>query len=276
MCISVLEVILFFLYAAAAVTYGVFFVRQEKTLHALPTVVLLAGLCFHGAYITVLARALGRLPIITVFEVLTSATLLCALVYVVLELCIRDRSLGVLIVPILLVFQGIASAGIVTTPRALPPQLEQLPEALFSVHIVFMLLAYSGFTVAFLAGAMHLLLAREIHQKRLGFFFSRLPSLELLDRLNSMAATLGLIAATGGILFGVLMARQYWGTPLPMDAKFIIFTLTWALYLFHLLARRRLGWQGSRAAWLSVVGFVWVILNFLVVSLFLTKLHLYT
>ncbi len=275
MLIQALNIPIVLLYLLAAVTYTAYFITQKQNLKNVPTLVLLASICFHCVYIIFLAKALGRFPIFTVFEVLTSATFLFAFVYLILEFFIKDKSMGVLIIPILLIFQFIAITGIDTIPKALPPQLEQLSRVTFGIHIIFMMLAYSGFAVAFIASAMHLLLAREIHQKRLGFFFSRIPSLELLNRLNASAASLGFIFATAGMLCGFLMATQYWGNPMPPDPKFISFFLTWVLYLFHLLARRKLGWHGERAAWLSVIGFLWVTVNLFVVSLFLTKLHLY-
>jgi ABC-type transport system involved in cytochrome c biogenesis permease subunit len=40
-----------------------------------------------------------------------------------------------------------------------------------------------------------------------------------------------------------------------------------------MVSRRTLGWSGRRAAWLSTVGFVVVLLNFLFVSYFVRTSH---
>ena len=40
----------------------------------------------------------------------------------------------------------------------------------FEVHVSIMLLAYSAFTISFIASLMYILLSREIHNKKLGFF----------------------------------------------------------------------------------------------------------
>jgi ABC-type transport system involved in cytochrome c biogenesis permease subunit len=45
------------------------------------------------------------------------------------------------------------------------------------------------------------------------------------------------------------------------------------VYSFALFARRVIGWTGRRAAWLSALGFVIVLLNFVPVGYFLTKSH---
>ena len=45
------------------------------------------------------------------------------------------------------------------------------------------------------------------------------------------------------------------------------------LYTFALYARRAIGWTGRRAAWLSALGFVIVLLNFVPVGYFFTRSH---
>jgi hypothetical protein len=49
--------------------------------------------------------------------------------------------------------------------------------------------------------------------------------------------------------------------------------VTWAVYTFQLVARRTIGWRGRRSAYLSAVGFAIVLLNFVLVSYFLTDSH---
>ena len=57
------------------------------------------------------------------------------------------------------------------------------------------------------------------------------------------------------------------------DPKIFFAVLTWAVYSFALFARTRLGWTGRRAAWLSTVGFLIVLLNFLPIGYFVTTSH---
>ena len=57
------------------------------------------------------------------------------------------------------------------------------------------------------------------------------------------------------------------------DPKIFIAVLTWAVYSFAMFARKTLGWTGRRAAWLSALGFVIVLLNLLPVSYFVTTSH---
>ena len=169
MVMETLGITVISLYLLATLTYIAYFIKQGRPWDFAPSLVLALGAVLHFIYIVLLTKAIGRFPILSVFEVLTSATFLFASVYLILEYSIKDKSMGVLIAPILLFFQIIAVTGIDTAPKAMPPQLSQLSGLSFRIHVVFMLLAYSGFAIAFIASAMHLLLAREIHQKRLGF-----------------------------------------------------------------------------------------------------------
>jgi len=258
-------------YFIASILYAITFITQREILKKASSCFLLFAVLLHLTDLVMLAIDLHRLPIGTVYEVISSTTFIFIVLYLFLERYIKEKSLGVIIVPLIVIFQAISITGI-DAHKSLAPPLTELP---FQIHVIFMLLAYSGFTLAFIAGVMYLLLAREIHQKRLGFIFSRIPSLELLDRLNSTSATLGFAFATVGMFLGFWMGLELWGNPFPLDAKFISFEIIWIVYLFDLVARLKLGWRGQRSAWLSVIGFFLVLLTFLVVSFFLTTMHAY-
>ena len=58
--------------------------------------------------------------------------------------------------------------------------------------------------------------------------------------------------------------------PLP---KIFAALLCWIVYSFELFAARRIGWGGRRAAYLSAIGFVIVLFNFVPISYFFSKSH---
>jgi ABC-type transport system involved in cytochrome c biogenesis permease subunit len=57
------------------------------------------------------------------------------------------------------------------------------------------------------------------------------------------------------------------------DPKILVALVCWSVYSFAVFARRAIGWTGRRAAWLSALGFIIVLLNFVPVGYFLTKSH---
>ena len=143
-----------------------------------------------------------------------------------------------------------------------------------------MLFAYASFALAFVLGVTYVLLFKEIKAKHLGFFYARLPSLQMLDVMNGRAIIVGWMFLTCGLLVGGVWATQIHASPDPRaqamsvaDPKILVALLCWAMYSFALFARSAIGWSGRRAAWLSAIGFVIVLLNFVPVGYFLTRSH---
>jgi len=142
------------------------------------------------------------------------------------------------------------------------------------------LFAYASFALAFVVSVTYALLFKEIKAKHLGYFYARLPSLQTLDVMNGRAVTIGWIFLTVGIAIGGIWATQVQTSADPraqhmslQDPKILVALVCWAVYSFAVFARRAIGWTGRRAAWLSALAFVIVLLNFVPVGYFLTKSH---
>ena len=71
-----------------------------------------------------------------------------------------------------------------------------------------MLFAYASFALACVLGVTYVLLFKEIKAKHLGFFYARLPSLQVLDVMNGRVVTIGWIFLTLGIAVGGIWATQ--------------------------------------------------------------------
>ncbi|MBM3329347.1 MAG: hypothetical protein FJY67_07740 [Calditrichaeota bacterium] len=88
-------------------------------------------------------------------------------------------------------------------------------------------------------------------------------TLDLLDEIGYKAASLGYPLYTVGALFaGAIWAEQAWGQFWSWDPKEVGSLITWLFYSGYLHARYQHGWTGSRAAILSVIGFLIVLLSF--------------
>ena len=74
---------------------------------------------------------------------------------------------------------------------ALDPDVEPRPPVLrsplFTIHVLSLLFAYASFALACVLGITYVLLFKEIKAKHLGFFYARLPSLQVLDVMNGRA-----------------------------------------------------------------------------------------
>jgi len=194
-----------------------------------------------------------------------------------IELTTDERAMGVFILPLLVALQIIPALQPTVEARS-----DVLRGPLFGIHVSSLLFAYASFALACVIGITYVLLFKEIKAKHLGFFYTRLPSLQVLDRMNQVAIVIGWIFLTVGIIVGVVWAAQARayaaGDPRVQamslqDPKIFLALVCWVVYSFELFAARRIGWGGRRAAYLSALGFVIVLLNFVPTSYFLTRSH---
>ena len=177
--------------------------------------------------------------------------------------------MGVFFLPVIIVLQGISNLFLdVDKPLA-----EVLTNIIFEVHVVVLISAYAAFAISFITSIMYILLSREIQSKKLGIFFERLPSLEFFDNLSNQAVNVGLVLVSAGIFLGVYMGIRIWEGQWVMDPKFLAVLVSWAIYFTHFVTRKAGGWQGRRAAIVSVIGFNWLLFSFIVVNQFFSTFH---
>ena len=267
------------LYAAAAVAYGVHFAGRGREAGRTATALLSGAAIAHTFVIGMQTMEIGHVPVAGATSAISTFVWLLALAYLYTEMTTDERAMGVFILPLLVALQSIP---------ALRPGIEDraavLQGPLFGVHVSSLLFAYASFALACMIGVTYLLLFNEIKAKHLGFFYARLPSLQVLDGMNQRAIVTGWIFLTIGLIVGVLYAVQVSALPsvaaAPQleamsvyDPKIFVALVCWAVYSFELFAARRIGWGGRRMAYLSAVGFAIVLLNFVPISYFLTHSH---
>ena len=263
------------LYGFAAGAYLAHFARRDEGIGRIATGLLGAALLSHTFIIGMQTVQAGYAPLVGTTAAVSAFVWLLGLAYLYVELTTSERAMGVLVAALLAVLYIIPALDPAVSPR---PAVLRSP--LFSLHVLAMLFAYASFALACVVGVTYGLLFKEIKAKHLGFFYARLPSLQVLDVMNARAVTIGWIFLTIGISIGGIWATQVQSSPDPrvqamsvQDPKILVALVCWGVYSFALFARRAIGWTGRRAALLSTVAFVIVLLNFVPVGYFLTKSH---
>ena len=135
---------------------------------------------------------------------------LLGLSYLYIELTSDERSMGVFVAVLLVALDVIPALD--PTVGDGPPVLA---DPLFTIHVMSMLFAYASFALACVLGITYVLLFKEIKAKQLGFFYTRLPSLQVLDVMNGRAITVGWIFLTIGVVIGGIWAIQVQSSPDP-------------------------------------------------------------
>src|SRR5215208_4106787 len=263
------------LYAAAAAAYAAHFAWRDPRVGRLATAFLGAAVLGHTFLIGMQTVQAGHAPLVGTSAAISAFVWLLGLAYLYVELTSDERSMGAFVAILIVALDIIPALDPNVNPR--PPLLRS---PLFTIHVMSVLLAYASFALACVLGITYVLLFKEIKAKQLGFFYTRLPSLQTLDLMNARAVTVGWICLTLGVAIGGIWAAQVQGSPDPRaqamsvaDPKILVALLSWGVYSFALFARKAIGWSGRRAAYMSAIGFIIVLLNFVTVGYFLTRSH---
>ena len=265
------------LYAAAGVAYAIHFARRDPSVGRAATTLLLFGALVHTFVIGMQTMEVRHVPFANPSRAVSTFVWLLTLSYLYLELTTDERAMGIFILPIVVGLQVIPA--IYPGTESADPVLDS---PWFWVHVSSLLFAYASFALAGVLGLTYMLQFKEIKKKHLGYFYTRLPSLQILDVMNSRAVAVGWLFLTIGVIVGAVWTAQARATA-PNDPnlqamslddpKIFVALLTWAVYSFAMFARRMLAWSGRRAARLSALGFGFVMLNFLLINYFVTTSH---
>lgn len=174
---------------------------------------------------------------------------------VFLLVCLTEelKSLGSLVVPVALLFLGLA----LLQPTA-PADETLAGVGAFWSHVLLIVTAYGAFTVAFLMAVGYLRAEYQLRAKSVDGMFFTMPSLEALDRGLQRSIWIGIILLVAGILLAVLTGyvngelSAAWLT----DRNVVGTLLTGIVYGMILYVRRRTLFTNRRIAYLAVVGFI--------------------
>ena len=257
--------------ALALIFYSVFFVKQKKNIRTLARFTLLTTGVLLTLYILFRYLQTGYTPITSQHETIVFFAWSVTWAYLSFQWRYTVKNFGAFI-SLLLFILLLLAAGASRTINPLPPALQSwwLP-----VNAGISVISYAFMALAFCGGIMYLLQERELKNKRFGYFFTRLPSLDALDQLNSHCLATGFILLTLGIITGSIWARQAWGAYWQWDPKETWSLITWFLYAAQIHQRFTAGWRGKRAAIMAVIGFTAVLFTLWGVTFLLGGVHSY-
>ncbi len=251
--------------------YIVFFVSQNKKVRKIARWILVLSGGLQTLYILVRYFQTGHTPITTQHEAAFFFAWATTWAYLSFRWRYTVKNFGTFVS--ILIFALLCSSAI--TSKETTTLVPALQSAWLPVHAGVSILAYGFLSLAFCGGLMYLLQERELKSKRFGYFFTRLPSLDALDQLNSHCLTAGFVFLTLGIVTGSVWARQAWGTYWQWDPKETWSLITWFIYLIQIHQRFTVGWRGKRAAVMAIVGFAAVIFTLWGVTYLLGGVHSY-
>ena len=249
-------------YLFSAAGYILFFAKQERLKIARFSLAsTVAAFVLHLIYFGLRWSESGRIPVTNFFEAINALGFGIVIVFLVMELRYRIPALGSFMLPLVILLMAPAalmSGGI----EELKPILKS---GWLGVHTSLAVLGDAAFAFACIVSIMYLIQERQLKSKHLGAIFHRLPPLDIMDTICYKAQSIGWPLFTLGMITGSIWANSAWGTYWSWDVKETWSLIVWLIYLVQ-LHLRTLGWRGRKMAYLSVVGFIFVMISFFVVS----------
>ena len=200
----------------------------------------------------------GHIPLITAFEFVTFFAMLVIGVFLLFSLKIKNRMLGVFLLPVGLLLMFYAAL----MSRDVQPELVIFNSLLLKFHILTTLFGYAAWSITFAASVSYLYLEKK-----------KTTSPGLFDRMAYRAAFFAFCFLTLGIITGALWGDRVFGQLWFWDPKETWSFITWLVFLAYLHARYTLDWKGRRAAILAIIGFLAVIFTYVGVDFLLPQIH---
>lgn len=254
-----LPLIIIGFYFLGALLFFVGLTARNDRLSAVAGGLAVGGFALQSLDLALVLVRLGKLALLggAFYFSFVAWTLLA--IHLLLRWRLKSSFLSLIALPLALLLYA-SSLGAGDLVIKIPPRFTAL---FFGLHVGSLAVALALLALASGAGLAWLHLNRKIKSKAaLGSMHAALPSLELFDRVNHWAVSLGFPLYTLGVFS---MAIWYWVDPekaFHWDA--IKFTALGVWLLFAVLFHQRIiiGWKGRKPAWLAI----WVFL-FMLVSL---------
>ncbi|WP_026555969.1 c-type cytochrome biogenesis protein CcsB [Arthrobacter sp. 35W] len=244
--------------------------RVAVALTVLATLVLAAGVVARGV-------AVSRVPWGNMYEFCTTGGLAVAVVFLIV-LTRRDlRFLGTFVIGLVLVMLVAASVAFWTPAGHLVPALQSY---WLVIHVSIAVMSSALFTLTFAMSALQLFQSRREESLASGKadklpFMRLVPTALSLENMSYRINAIAFVGWTLTLMFGAIWAEKAWGRFWGWDTKEVWTFVIWVVYAGYLHARATRGWTGTRAAWLSIVGYLCVIFNFTIVNMYFSGLHSY-
>ncbi|GIM44638.1 protein HemX [Collibacillus ludicampi] len=144
---------------------------------------------------------------------------------------------------------------------------------LLFIHITIAFLSYAAFAIATIFSIMYLIQEKLLKEKRWNTLFRRLPALDQLDMFSFRLIVIGFPLLLIAMILGAIWYKIQFGRFLFLDPKPLVSLLLFVLYGLYLYFRVAWGWVGRKSAWLNILGFSGVLINYLFVGTFFSGFH---
>ena len=267
--ISVINILLPIFYAINVTVYLYDFFNENKILSNSKRLILFLTLLLHGIYLITRTIVFDHPPITSKFEIFSIIAFSIGFSYFVLELLTDIRGTGAFILFFSLVFQFISSLFI--EHNYIVPEV--LRNRMLGLHVVNALLGYSGITISAVYGVLFLLLDNNLKGNKFGLVFNRLPSLEILEKLNFYSAIIGFVLLSAAMAIGIIWLPGAFPKFSYFDPKLVCTFIVWVIYGCGISSKLFGRLYGKKAIIFSLIGFSVAIISLIVTNSLAKTFH---
>jgi cytochrome c-type biogenesis protein CcsB len=257
------------LYFTSMACYFMFLFNQKSVWQKTAFHLISTAIAFHFVSMIIYTVTIRQIPIQNLSQSLSVAAFFLGCMFLFFQYKFDLKILGL--------FVSIILSATMLIVLALPETLIEKNSVLKGFwlysHITLVFAGDAALALACGTGILYLLQEKGIKEKSPGFFFKRLPSLDLLDNVGYTCLTTGFALLTIGLITGFIYAKTIWGRFWGWDPKEIFSVGTWIIYAALLHLRLYSGWRGRKSAIMTIVGFLIIIFTFLGVNLLLGGHH---
>ena len=265
---EVLVIITVLLYMLSAAAYFAYLFFQKNFLHQAGYVLMIAGFIGHTLSITYNGIISNEFPVRNLHETLSLTGWAVAGFFLLFQSKFKLKVLGIYAAPLI----ALIMIAVSQVPKT-PIQEHTIFRNFWLIsHVIRVFIGNAAFAIACGIGILYILQEGAIKNKNPGFFFRRVPSLDMLDATGYTCIIAGFTFLTFGLITGFIYAKSVWGRFWSWDPKEVWAGITWLFYAALLHERLTAGWRGRRAAIMAIVGFAILLFTFFGVN-FLLKGH---
>lgn len=245
------------LYLLVIYVYYLIFSGKYKSLVNKTTPILMVLVVCHIIEIITRNIALGTMPLSTTHDANAFIAFSILLVYMISEMGLQNRGAGLFILFFALVFDLLSAFNMSWEPET----NELLTNKTFAIHASLSITGYTALSLAAIYALMYIIQNNNLKKRNLGKLFQQLPALTYLEKMSLRSVVTGIVLLGIGILTGHYQAYVMIGDFWPTDIKVILSDVVWILYVGGYIATVIKSWRGEKMAYLSLYGFLILIVG---------------
>lgn len=232
----------------------------------------------HGAAVVTRGFAANRVPWGNMYEFCTTGAFFVAVIFLVTITRKDLRFVGSFVIGLVVMMLYAATVIFPTPVASLVPALQSY---WLVVHVSVAVASSALFTITFAMSVLQLVQTSREAKIAAGRpdnakFMRVVPSALSLENLSYRLNAIAFVGWTFTLMAGAIWAAEAWGRYWGWDVKEVWTFVIWTVYAGYLHARATRGWTGTRAAWLSIVGYLCIVFNFTIVNIYFSGLHSYS